>query len=879
MAPPLGNMDLLRRGFLAIASIVAHFRLHVTGRRHVLSLMATLMAIASFGLTPPSGGSGGEPSPGNLELASFGEPGSARATQGQSPAVIYDDDPVRSDGTRSQVRGTLTCAAGEVFRLSVVLAQGDARGLGTERGSCKGEAQDFKVELSTNPGSTFIQGTSEACTTLDTALRGARTIAETVKVCDELAISLSGSEPGNQPPPAPECTITSDDSVINGTPGDDIICVGDGAFHEVFAGDGDDIVRGGAGRDVIDGGPGDDRLTGGFGGDDTIIGGPGQDECTQRAEGDSDCETIHREGALAPGVTLDRVDDDALGGKTDPETGDGELLLPQDMAVEVADIVNSGPTEALPLGFLGRVVSVTDVEGGQLVRTEAVSLPEIIPYGEVDLSFEGETPVSDDEPPPEAGGQARGSSTTGPQASADASASAGGVTRSLGCEASATAEVSIDPLITHSIDAGAAWIPFFDPAAYFNGSVAVGGAAGFSASAGVVCDASTHINGPLLGTQVVQVGPVTVVFTLESGIDLNFEASTRAALNVDGTIKGGVQMLASLVDGNFTHGLFPTREASLEAEVLGEVQARFDAKASISLEAYGATGPAVSFGPFVEATARPLEDPWLTIDGGVRAGIDFVFDIWRVHERYTVAEADLVRFNIERRSGTFPGQPPSPPPLSPGIFTAVPTSGPVGTVAFAQSVTPCPPASPGWRSIIHISTPYIGASTPTALDGHWEVQVPSTFTDYPSPPLGAFQMHARCLLEMGSAPFDRRVTMTYSPITLVLDAPQPQITLSPSTVSVGQQVTITPQRQCYPSPNQRIRIAGPFYGPGRAYSFVPIGDDGMWGPISFTIPPGTQLGVHNVEVTCGAMYPFNPPEPYYRGPGLAYQVYSLVITD
>lgn len=654
MGPPLGKIHVLRRGIRAMASTFAHIRLQLNGRRHVLSLLAALLAIASLGLTPSSGGSRGEPSPRGLELVSF-EPGSAGATQSPSSSVSYDD-PVRGDGTRSQVRGTLTCAAGEVFRLSLVLTQGDVQGQGIERGSCKGEPQGFKVGLVTNPGSTFIDGISEACATLDTAFRGSRTIANTVQVCEELAISLRGLQPGNPPPPTSECTITSDDSVINGTPGDDVICVGDGPFHEVFVGAGDDIVRGGAGRDIIHGGPGDDRLTGGFGGNDTIIGGPGDDECTQKGEGDTDCETIHREGELAPGVELERVEDDALGGETDPETGHGELLLPVGTPVEVGDIVNSGPTEALPLGFLGRVISLTPTSNGVLATTEAVALPDIVPYGEMDLRFEGETPVSDEEPPPRsAPDEARGSSSSGPQASGDFSANAGGITRSLGCEASATAEVSIDPLITHSIDAGAAWVPFFDPAAYFNGAVEVGADASFSASAGVVCDASAHINGPLLGTQVVQVGPVTVVFTLESGVDLGFEASTRAAVEVDGTVKGGVQMLASLVDGNFSHGLFPTHEASLEAEVLGEVEARFDASASISLEAYGAAGPAVSFGPFVEATARPFEDPWLVVDGGVRAGVDFVFDIWRIHERYTVAEADLVRFSIERRRGTFPG--------------------------------------------------------------------------------------------------------------------------------------------------------------------------------------------------------------------------------
>ncbi|MGI9118777.1 MAG: hypothetical protein ACR2G7_01370 [Acidimicrobiales bacterium] len=76
---------------------------------------------------------------------------------------------------------------------------------------------------------------------------------------------------------------------------------------------------------------------------------------------------------------LERVDELALAGETDPDTGNGQLLLPDGASVDVGDIVNSGPTEALPVGFLERVVSVSDVDDGQLVTTEAVALPDIVP--------------------------------------------------------------------------------------------------------------------------------------------------------------------------------------------------------------------------------------------------------------------------------------------------------------------------------------------------------------------------------------------------------------------------------------------------------------------------------------------------------------------
>ncbi len=87
------------------------------------------------------------------------------------------------------------------------------------------------------------------------------------------------------------CTITgaADATVIEGTDGDDVICVADpddwDAFHVIDAkagndviigGDGIDWIDGGAGADTIYGRDGDDRITGGAG-VDTIHGGDGFD--------------------------------------------------------------------------------------------------------------------------------------------------------------------------------------------------------------------------------------------------------------------------------------------------------------------------------------------------------------------------------------------------------------------------------------------------------------------------------------------------------------------------------------------------------------------------------------------------------------------------
>ena len=78
------------------------------------------------------------------------------------------------------------------------------------------------------------------------------------------------------------CTITGAAGVveIEGTDGDDVICVPDPsdhlAFHVIDAKAGNDIVLGGDGVDWIYGGPGDDTVYG-RGGDDVIDAGPGAD--------------------------------------------------------------------------------------------------------------------------------------------------------------------------------------------------------------------------------------------------------------------------------------------------------------------------------------------------------------------------------------------------------------------------------------------------------------------------------------------------------------------------------------------------------------------------------------------------------------------------
>lgn len=96
---------------------------------------------------------------------------------------------------------------------------------------------------------------------------------------DTLLIDLVGGSTPNVP--------TAGDDLIIGTPGDDIVDLGDG--HDTFwagANDvGNDVISGGAGNDVIGAGPGNDTVHGGTG-NDVIFGGAGNDELNGDAGAD-----------------------------------------------------------------------------------------------------------------------------------------------------------------------------------------------------------------------------------------------------------------------------------------------------------------------------------------------------------------------------------------------------------------------------------------------------------------------------------------------------------------------------------------------------------------------------------------------------------------
>jgi alpha-tubulin suppressor-like RCC1 family protein len=488
-------------------------------------------------------------------------------------------------------------------------------------------------------------------------------------MCLAVAVTIAGSpafaQTGQQVPqparpdvtPAGDapCTITSDALFIFGTPSADVICVGDGAFHVVVAGDGNDIVRGGPGVDYTLGGNGNDRIDGG-GGADVVIGGLGHDICT-RASRYTDCEDVLELNQLAPGVVLLPIEDKVTAADVNPG-GTSRLVLVPGARVAVNDVLSSGSAPLLPDGFLGRVRTVQTASDGPHVTTDPVALRDIIPYGEFDISSEGGT--APPAPPSELPAQGGAPAPVTPRASGGKDFGSLGQSN-VSCGASGKFSASIDPFLTYHLAAGAAWLPFKGDYAYFNAGAKLGGQAKLEVGAGADCTWTKSFDGPELGKIATVVGTVPVVFTINSGLELKAAISASASAEVVGTISVGIEANASDSKGTFTHSLEPSHEASFTKDVSGDAIARLDAIGKVSLRTYGLAGPELAAGPFIEAKAQFAKDPWFTLDGGVHAGLRLLFKGLGVNVDRTLVEADLVRFNILRFTGT------APPPVVPVV--------------------------------------------------------------------------------------------------------------------------------------------------------------------------------------------------------------------
>lgn len=106
--------------------------------------------------------------------------------------VVTIDDTVMSNGSRGRVSGTITCDAGEVFKLQLSLAQGVASAEGSTRGTCTGSPQPFQIDFTAGGGS-FSDGSAEACVAARTAVAGSRTFHSAGEVCEEVTVEGTGT--------------------------------------------------------------------------------------------------------------------------------------------------------------------------------------------------------------------------------------------------------------------------------------------------------------------------------------------------------------------------------------------------------------------------------------------------------------------------------------------------------------------------------------------------------------------------------------------------------------------------------------------------------------------------------------------------------------
>lgn len=350
-----------------------------------------------------------------------------------------------------------------------------------------------------------------------------------------------------------------------------------------------------------------------------------------------------------PDVTLHRVDGD-VSGLTTVDHDTVTLRLPARTAA-VGDHLSADVTAATPSGLLVRVTDVRRDGAHDVVTAVHASLRDIIPSGDVGFEVDVATP--------------------------DRRAADRPRRVEVSCGAEASVELTVDPpTLSYGIDMGAAWLPGEGGSAYFRaeGNFALGAEA--SVSGEVDCQFALPLPGPTLAPVRFVVGgvPVTLVPRISFNITGELEAETSATVHGDASAE--VQVLASYDDGRFVGpNVFTDRTADAGVETTAEATLRLDATATVSLEAYDVAGPAVTIGPFAEGKLAPLDDPWLTVDAGVAASLDVIFDFAGIDERKTVAQYELFRTRIVEESGAYPG---------PRITT---TSLPEGTIGQPYDVT------------------------------------------------------------------------------------------------------------------------------------------------------------------------------------------------
>ena len=178
------------------------------------------------------------------------------------------------------------------------------------------------------------------------------------------------------------CTITGAAGTVDieGTDGDDVICVpdpDDSKFHVIDAKGGDDVILGGDGNDWIKGGPGNDVIYGRHG-DDRIRGGPGNDTIYSGRGFD----TIT--SADLADTVIDEHDDDWFHGYEliiEPSPASGPVV-----PVASGDKAYANPTETLNIGVLDNDYDPDgdlDASTLKIIQTPAMGTARVVDSAEL----------------------------------------------------------------------------------------------------------------------------------------------------------------------------------------------------------------------------------------------------------------------------------------------------------------------------------------------------------------------------------------------------------------------------------------------------------------------------------------------------------------
>lgn len=327
------------------------------------------------------------------------------------------------------------------------------------------------------------------------------------------------------------------------------------------------------------------------------------------------------------------LDESDLGAATEIDVeGESTLDLSAVAAEDLpgpGEVVVMGITDETPEGFIGMV---EEVDGSQ-VTTSPATLQDAIPEADFASTFDF------DELAPEPSG-AGGS--LAPAAVRD---------RFKGVEAACTSGATLRADIDFGLDAGidveASWDPLGDGVEAYVGFHATATATvELIAEGAVECEAVASVDGPKLKAITFWLGPVPVVLVPEISFEAvlagSFEASASATAGYEQTVGAGLRFQNGRWSTEYTNDRTLT-PPSIDFET--QLTASLDLRARLDLKVYGAAGPYLTVGPFLEFTGQNAI-PWWTLDAGVRASIGASIDVFFFKDEIEFAEIELARFRL-----------------------------------------------------------------------------------------------------------------------------------------------------------------------------------------------------------------------------------------